>query len=306
MPIAFAIPAILGAAGTLGSSLINRSGRSGSNNSVLLPPGLDTAALTSAIGDQRNLANFLTGEGRDTLTQGHDVLGQPLSFYQALLGGDRTKLTETLAPEIAAINAQFRAPLAEAQLTGRGSSLQPDIEAGRQSAISNLFFKERPIAADKLTGIAQGLMNLGTTQVGMGGNLFTDIAGEINSYNQTIRGLQAQTANQGSSGWSSLGASLGPLLTQILSPGSGGSSGGPTLPTINPAALEPGDIGGDPALPDFMGSFSPAMINSLTMSGYQQPEVDASWLDDIRSIMGGDAPNTERQTTRQRPWWQVQ
>jgi hypothetical protein len=268
MPIALAplIPAIIGAGASVGTSLINKSGRSGSSSSSLLPPGLDTNALSGLIGQQKDLAGFLTGEGKSMLTEGKGTLNQPMDFYQSLLGGDRTKLMESLAPEIAAINAQFRQPLKEATLTGRGSSLVPDLEGGRQSAISNLIFSGRPQAADKLTSIAQGLMSLGTQQVGMGGNVLGQAAGEVLDYNSLIRGIQAQTRNDSANMLGSLGSSFGPLLADILrgvfdKSGSGGSSTMGT-PDLSPA--------GD--------AVDPSVLAGLLTSMGGAPEIKASWL----------------------------
>lgn len=255
MPLAALLPALIGAGASIGSTLIAKHGSKSSSS--LLPPGLDTTALTGLVGQQKDLAGFLTGEGKSTLTEGKGVLDQPLDFYQSLLGGDRTRIMESLAPEMAAINAQFRQPLKEAALTGRGSSLVPDLEGGRQSAISNLIFSERPAAADKLTSIAQGLMSLGTQQVGLGGNILGQATGEVLDYNSLIRGLQAQTRNDSANLLGSLGSSLGPLLAEILRGKIGGDAG--------PATPNPPKI----VLPDPFG-----YLTSMTNA----PEIKASWL----------------------------
>lgn len=255
MPIALALaPAIIGAGASIGTSLINKHG---SKNSSLLPPGLDQNSLKGLIGKQTGLADWFGTEGKAALQQGKDTLTQPLDFYQSLLGGDRTKIMESLQPEMAAINAQFRQPLKEATLTGRGSSLVPDLEASKQSAISNLIFSERPAAADKLTQIAQGLMGLGTQQAGLGGGILGQAAGETLDYNQLIRGLQSQHANDTANMLGSLGASLGPILAGILGGGENGSSG--------PKTPGPPNI----VMPDpfsYITSMNPA------------PEIKSSWL----------------------------
>jgi hypothetical protein len=286
IPLIALLPAIIGAGGMIGSSLINKSGKG--SKTPLLPPGLDQNALLSTIGQQKDLSSFLTNEGKTTLGQGHDTLHAPLKFYGDILGGDRTAMMETLAPEIAAINAQFKAPLKEAGLTSRGSALMPDLEASRQSSISDLFFKERPAAADKLTGIAQNLMNIGTSQLGLGADTLGSAARETLDYNAIIRGIQAKGAEQSSQMFGALGNSLGPILQKILGGGTG---------KTNPVLNLPG-VSGDasPTFPGFPGidasqltdsGLNPALINSLINLGSGgAPEFSSSWLDSMRGGKG--------------------
>lgn len=234
MPVAALLPAIIGAGTAITGLLSNRGSSGGSSNSSVLPSSLDQTALSSMIGKQTGLADFFTDTGKSTLNKGGSTLQGPLDFYQSILGGDRTAMSEALAPEVAAINAQFRQPLKEAQITGRGGALAPDLEASKQSAISNLLFQERPAAADKLASIAQGLMGLGTQQMGLGANTLGQAGGELLDYNSIIRGIQAQTRGDSANMWGQLGMSLGPILQAILggSKSSGGGWGDFKLPPI--------------------------------------------------------------------------
>lgn len=229
MPIAAFLPAIIGAAGSIGGALLSKRGSGGSE---LLPAGLDVKALQDAIGSQKELGGFLTRQGQENLDD-------PLNFYQSIIGGDRTNMMQTLAPEISAINAQYQAPLTEAKLQGRESSLVPDIEAQRQGRISDLMFGLRPQAADKLSSIAMSLLN-------QGGNTMSDVSGKLVDYNVIMRGIQQQGQARSSSMWSSLGGSLGNILSGILTPGGGGGTAG-SVPkagnignifgTMNPSTL---------------------------------------------------------------------
>lgn len=225
MPIAAFLPALITAGGTIAGSLLGR--HSGASSSTLLPPGLDTNALTHAITGTQALGNKIAGEGFDTFGQGANTLTGPLSFYNSLLTGDRTSMMQTLAPEISAINEQFNEPLREGALFGRGTGLLPDLDAQRQAAISGLFFKERPMAADKLSGIAQQLMALGTNQQGMGADILGRSTGQILDYNSIIRGIQARGAEANSQMWGQLGSQLGPILGGVLGGvfGKGGGKG---------------------------------------------------------------------------------
>lgn len=225
MPIAAFLPAIIGAAGSIGGALLSRKGSGGSE---LLPAGLDVKALQDALGAQKELGGFLTRQGQQNLDD-------PLNFYQGIVGGDRTSMMQTLAPEISAINAQYEAPLTEAKLQGRNSSLIPDIEAQRQGRISDLMFGLRPQAADKLSSIAMSLLNQGS-------GALSDVSGKLVDYNAIMRGIQQQGQARSSSMWSSLGGSLGNILSGILTPGGGGTM--PSVPTPKPGG---GNIFGIPS-----------------------------------------------------------
>ncbi len=242
------IPAIIGAGGSIASSLINRGGSSSGGSSgsggPLLPPGLDQNALLKAITGQQETGTKISNEGYDTFGKGSEALGGPLAFYKSLLGGDRNSMMETLAPEISAINAQFAEPLKEAQLLGRGGALATDLDASKQSAISNLFFQARPAAADKLSGIANALMNLGTQQQVSGADIYGRGTGQILDYNSIIRGLQAQGSRDSSQMWGSLGAQLGPLLGQVL--GGVFNKGGGTNSSLPIPSIPNFDVPGPP------------------------------------------------------------
>src|SRR5687768_13515015 len=132
MPIAAAIPAIIGAAGSIGGSLINRSSNNRASNqaNLLLPPGLDQTGLLNFINRQSGTADILESLGQGNSQLGGNTLTGPLQYFSSILGGDRNAIMESMAPEVAAINAQFNAPLKQAQLTGRGGPLATDLEAG--------------------------------------------------------------------------------------------------------------------------------------------------------------------------------
>lgn len=280
MPAALAIPLItaaVSAGGGIASSLINKKGQ---GKTPLLPAGLDQTALLGDINNQRDLAKLFQSQGADLLGTGRSTLNQPLHYYQDILSGDRTKIMEAMAPGIAAINAQFRAPLTEAGITGRGSALAPDLEASKQSAISNQIFQAQPAAADKLTGIASGLMNLGITQEGAGANVLHDAASETLNYDAIIRGIQAQASSQNAGMFGSLGQSLGPILAAILKPG---GSSGPATPSAPPINL--GDIwSGSEAHPmkSDPAALNPALLSSLIHLGSEKPEFASSWLDSYK------------------------
>lgn len=278
------IPAIIAAGGSIASSLISKGGKGGSSSTPLLPAGLDHNALQGDIQSQRDLAKLFQTQGSELLGQGKDTLQKPLSYFSDILGGDRTKIMEAMAPGIAAINAQFKAPLKDAMIMGRGSALAPDLEASKQSAISNQIFQAQPAAADKLTGIAQGLMGLGVNQEQAGAGILGDATKNVLNYNAIIRGIQAQQSGQTSQMFGQLGTAFGPILKDLLkgiiSPSGGGTN--PSVPKIPSEVLLPqGDIdgwGGD----NSNSGLNPALLSSLINLGSEKPDFAASWLDSMK------------------------
>lgn len=278
MPLIALAPALIAAGGGIGTALINKKKGGGAASTPLLPPGLDHNALLGDINQQKDLAKLFQGQGADLLGQGRSTLDKPLSYFGDILGGDRTKIMEAMAPGIAAINAQFRAPLKDAMITGRDSALAPDLEASRQSAISNQIFQAQPAAADKLTGIAESLMNLGVGQERAGADVLGQATRETLDYNAIIRGIQTQASNQSAQTFGQLGMSLGPILAQILGGtlNKGGTNPSPPPVVLGPPIDVPSNSGpGGNAL-------NPALLSSLIALGSEKPDFASTWLDSMK------------------------
>ncbi len=279
MPLA-AIPAVIGASligggASVATSLLNKkkssSGGTGGAG-PLLPPGLDQTALLNSINTQKGLAGDFAKQGAQFIGEGHEASHLPIEYWSAILGGDRQKILEHMAPEVAAVNAQFRAPLTEAGISSRGSSLAPDLEASRQSAISHELFHARPEAADKLAGISQGLMSLGFNSQTAGAGAAGDVSKELLDYNSIIRGIQAQQSAQGAGAWGSLGASLGPTLAKVLQGTLLDKGGTPGVELPGPSNLP--DLGAHPADPNinFLSTI-PGVLGGDTNADFY-----SSWL----------------------------
>lgn len=229
---------LIGLGSSLIGGLLNKKGSSSSSSSsALLPPGLDSSAIVSGLNKQTGVADWMTEAGKNAFNRGNTLLDKPIDYNSAILGGDRTAIMESLAPEVAAVNAQFQAPLAQAMITGRNTALQPDVEASRQAAISSMMFGARPAASDKLTNIAQGLMNLGTQQTGGGASIYGRTTGDILDYNKIIQGMRFQASRDRAADMGRLGTSIGGLISQILLNRKGAE--GPAAPKAPPIVLPP-------------------------------------------------------------------
>ncbi len=120
----------------------------------------------------RGLEEF--GKGGELFRRGVETLGQPLSYYQGLLGSRQEALTAA-APEISTIHGQFdTAARAVSEFAPRGGgrvAAAGELPFAKQAAIQDVITKQRPEAAKGITEIGQLLSSLGLSQEHIGGIL---------------------------------------------------------------------------------------------------------------------------------------
>lgn len=204
------MPFLAPIAGAAIGALFGRKGRKKSSQ-----------ALESLTGQQAEASKFALGEAKQTLGQAREALQDPLDFYRTLLGGDRTALTETLAPEIGTVVGQFdtaRKNIAQFAPRGGGrSAALGESQFKIADIITNLLAKSRRDAAGQVAAIGGQLGALGASELASAGG----IAGS------TINSLLLKR-KQDIAAQTQLGTGIGKLLAQIL--GSFGGGAGGTFP----------------------------------------------------------------------------
>lgn len=192
------IPALVGLGGAAVSSLVGRGGRKRTEQ-----------AITSLTGQQQEASKFALGEAKQTLGQAREALQGPLEFYQTLLGGDRTALTETLAPEIGTVVGQFDTARKNiAQFAPRGGGRSAVLGESRfkvADIITQLLAKSRREAAGQVAAIGGQLGALGSSELATAGGI---AGGTISSL--LVRREQEIAAQ------TQLGTGIGKLLAQIV------------------------------------------------------------------------------------------
>jgi len=154
MPFAAALPAAIGAAGSIGSSLLNRSGGSG------------TSAIGPAVNQLQSNAATTANQGGNLLNLGNANTNAGANFFKTILGGSAADTSALLQPDINRINAGNQQTLqATANLTPRGggrSSTLFQLPFAGQQQIQSLFNNARSTAASALPQIGAGQTSAGT------------------------------------------------------------------------------------------------------------------------------------------------
>lgn len=185
----------------------------------MLPPGLDINTLNQLIQKQSGYADTLHGFGLADRARADEILGMPLEHYRTLAGGGRTAMSEALAPEVAGINAEMDMPMRTLGLAPRSGVrdlAQGDLEARKQSAISNLLFGKREGAMSSLSGISDVLRNQASQEFGQASGNAQSAAGGVMNWNALIKQLEQQSKASSGQMWGSLGQTIGSLLPMLI------------------------------------------------------------------------------------------
>lgn len=209
MPIAAAAPAIIGAAGSIGSALLSRTGGTAknaqSNLSDLL--GMDVQGARAGL----NAANPLlrASTGATTTAQ---------NYLKSLLGGKQSAM-EAAAPEVNTILSQYDTAKRQlGQMAPRGG--------GTNATLAELPFRESgditKLLAGERSNAAEGLARLGLGEGGLASSLLprdTGAGSSLLNYALGHSAQQGQTLGEA-------GTALGTLLGTLFGGGGGGSPSG--------------------------------------------------------------------------------
>ena len=179
MPLAAAAPALISAGGAIGASLLGRKSVKGDTQR--------TPGETSAIAGQTGAANALTGQGRQLSAQGMPQLQQAGKYFSTLASGNRSAMTQTLAPQIEATNDVYSGTTRSLSrfLRGPEKDLQlAEAERGRAGAVSSLFRSGRANAAGALASMGQSSTGQAAANYGTAGSIFgqQEAAGRANRF----------------------------------------------------------------------------------------------------------------------------
>ena len=203
MPAA-AIPALIGAAGSIGGALLNRN-----------QAGKQSSQQQAMLNQELSAGGFGLTQAGKLGRMGTGALGQTQNYLNSLLGGGQPAM-EAAAPEVNTILSQYdtaKKSLSEFAPRGGGTNARmADLPFQESGAITNLLAGERGQAA-------QSLASLGLGEGSLASSLLPRDSGAGSSLLNYALGNKAQ---QGAM-WGGVGTSIGTLLGQIFK--SGGSSG---------------------------------------------------------------------------------
>lgn len=178
------IPAAIGAAGSI------IGGKMAGSQSSQQKAALDAQTQLA----QQQTANAKAGAGLSTQYSGMaaPALTNALSYWQSLLGGDRTAMSSVLGPEI----EQYKQGTATAtdnlnQFAPRGgarTSTLAELPYSTARTIGDMFATVRPVAAAQTGALGTGLAGLGinalNSSTGAAGSASNDYLSQLNYLNQ--------------------------------------------------------------------------------------------------------------------------
>lgn len=147
-------------------------------------------------GDLSNLFNTQNQAGTSLLNSGTTGLGQASNYWQALMSGDPTKMSQVLAPQISAIKGQTGQNIAGIQqFQGRSGSTAGAVEAenvSAQTAIQNLFDMLGPEAAQQFTQLSEFETGAGSGLLSEAGSTAGTLGSEAGGARTTDQQMQQQ------------------------------------------------------------------------------------------------------------------
>lgn len=143
----------------------------------------DRQQQLTGYGDLQNIFNYALPQGQSTLSggqgttnQGLGELGQAANYNSKILSGNRSAVTEAMAPEINSVTSQ--ANQLKKQQSAMGTSRGGGTNAGNQQLgtqesgqITNLIAQARPQASQALSQIGAQTGGIGLGEMGVGANL---------------------------------------------------------------------------------------------------------------------------------------
>lgn len=205
MPIGAAVPAIIGAAGSIGGALLG-SHKSSSEKTAL-------SGLSDLTNVEARAGEYGLKQAPELLNAGRGNMDAVARFLAPLVSGNRQSSLEAAAPEVNSILSQYdtaKKSLSEFAPRGGGTnSKMADLPFQESGAITNLISGERGTAASNLAG-------LGVSEGGLASSLLPRDTGAGASLLNYALSNKAQQGEM----WGNIGTSIGTILSKI--PGLGG------------------------------------------------------------------------------------
>ena len=229
MPVVPFIPAIIGAAGSIGSSLINKSAAGGGGGSATNTANFNqfNDMLENLAGKSSKLMKF----GKKDRIQFREALDPAATYWKDILASpDASKTASLFAPELNQIGKQTSQAIQSIGEFGpRGGGTNSAIGAlqGQQAGqISDLFTRAKPMAAQNLASIAPLYSSLAANEQGLAISGRTAASGQslTSALGQMWGDIERRKQSLGAAG--GLGSGIGGLLGQLLPKLFGKSGGG--------------------------------------------------------------------------------
>jgi hypothetical protein len=238
-PAAAFIPALIGAGGGIASSIIG-----GKAGKAAMKPSPEEAGYLRR---QSGLVDLLKGQAETTFNTGMPAINEAQQYYQTMARGDRSKMSQAIAPSVAQITQQYRGAEGSINRNLRGAQRQQqqgELRRDRASKLALLTTGQQPAAYDAMNQTGQALIGHSSGSAARGGSILDSMtrnAGDRRQYGMDVG--------------RDVSKSMGGILADILKNtggGKGGKKGGGV--TGGQGEMWPGTppiYGGDYRVPSF-------------------------------------------------------
>lgn len=166
------------------------------------------ATITANTAKLGGIADTASGRGDKTFKFFKQSAKPVMDFWKTILGGDRTEISQLLAPELSTISNTYSNAKKNLWMSPRGGgkvSSVEDLEAKQAEQTGNLFATARNTASNNLTNLSQIFGNLSLGEAGQG-------IGALGSSTQGLFGLneeQQRIRDQRNQALGALGSGVG-------------------------------------------------------------------------------------------------
>lgn len=241
MPFAAILPAIIGAGGAIGSSIIGSKAQKDAQKRAEQSPL--ALAQTDLAKQQTANAGYASDVSKRLFPQYESGIADLTKYYKALTGPSNEPALQAIAPLVQARKLQTQASLRNADLLPRGGA--------RGSEYGRIYDNENTDILNTLAGARNNAWNSYGALTGNIGSTASNLLNTSGSLNNSAAGiyglvqnqsLQAQNQAAQNTGnlLGSLGESFGPLLIELMK--GGGSSGGGDATAPNPSFGSAGKV----------------------------------------------------------------
>ena len=165
---------------------------------------------------QNSLANYLRKQSEETYNLSAPAYGKAISWYQSLLGGNRTAMNQAVAPAVGQLNETYKG--AERGLDrmgirgGERDMARAELQRQKAGQIGGLTVGVQPAAADKL-----GQLGMQGMYASLNGSQASGSAGmnAANIYDSLLRRSDVQFGRDAETG-QSLMSLIMPWLNQLM------------------------------------------------------------------------------------------
>ncbi len=179
-----AIPAVIGAAGSIGSALIG-SRRSG--------------AEKQALAGQQASASQLMSQGQSLFGAGMPAMRSALSYYDTLLNGNRAAQAQAIAAPTANITDMYRGAERNLERTGVRGGVKDlamaELGRDRTSKLAQLTTGVQPMAAGALGSLGGQAAGMATGATSAAGGQYSTILGQQFQNRQNTNAMFGQAAD---------------------------------------------------------------------------------------------------------------